>query len=331
MKKSIIFLILIFLCRTFSVSQNICKERVKKLYEKVFERPNGSLQVGYRVYSCKALRFNKSKKYIYEAIDKGDVSTGFYSKNTISCVSIRMDGRRIDFYVSTIKNDSEPIKEIYAWDNVNIEQSTCRDCVRIFYEKLFRSSANNITINNDVCSRKSLLLNKSKECIYNAVKKAKVFSYGHPLDSVVALTIDKQRLYFCISTERPDIDPFVGVYDSNGRSLASERDYLLMPCVPKSKDGYVYVRKEKSATSKPVAKILKNQIFFFTPSQDSDWYRVSLTSDPKFVGYVHKSNILPYEKCTGAIRKKMEHIMFCIATPFDFFSENGGTDGFYVS
>ncbi|MBQ3771099.1 MAG: hypothetical protein II834_04130 [Bacteroidaceae bacterium] len=52
---------------------------MKNLYEKVFEHKNGSLQVGYRVYSCKALCFNKSKKYIYEAINKGDVSTGFYS------------------------------------------------------------------------------------------------------------------------------------------------------------------------------------------------------------------------------------------------------------
>lgn len=96
-------------------------------------------------------------------------------------MSISIDGRRIDFYVSTVKNDSEPVKEIYAGDDANIEQSTCRDCVRIFYEKLFRSNANNITINHNVCSRNSLLLNKSKEYIYNAVKKARVFSYGHPL------------------------------------------------------------------------------------------------------------------------------------------------------
>lgn len=79
MRKCILFSLLIFLCSTFSVAQNTSKERVKRLYDKVFERPNGSLQVGYRVYSCKALCFNKSKKYIYEAINKGDVSTGFYS------------------------------------------------------------------------------------------------------------------------------------------------------------------------------------------------------------------------------------------------------------
>lgn len=310
MRKWIILSLLIFLCSTFSVAQNTSKERVKRLYDKVFERPNGSLQVGYRVYSCKALRFNKSKKYIYEAINKGDVSTGYYPKN-ISCVSISINGCEIAFYVSTVKNDSEPVKEIYAGDDANIEQSTCRDCVRIFYEKLFRSNANNITINHGVCSRNSLLLNKSKEYIYNAVKKARVFSYGHPLDSVVALTIDKQRLYFCISTERPDIDPFVGVYDSNGKSLASERNYLLMPCVPKSKNGYVYVRKEKNATSKPVAKIQKNQIFFFTPCQDSDWYRVTLKYEQKFVVYVHKSNILPFEKCSESTKRKMSHIIFC--------------------
>lgn len=310
MRKWIILSLLIFLCCTFSAAQNISKERAKRLYEKVFERPNGSLQVGYRVYSCKALRFNKSKKYIYEAINKGDVSTGYYPKN-ISCLSVSINGHEIDFYVSTVKNDSEPVKEIYAGDDANIEQSTCRDCVRIFYEKLFRSNANNITINHGVCSRNSLLLNKSKEYIYNAVKKARVFSYGHPLDSVVALTIDKQKLYFCISTERPDIDPFVGVYDSNGRSLASERNYPLMPCVPKSKNGYVYVRKEKNATSKPVAKIQKNQIFFFTPCQDSDWYRVTLKYEQKFVGYVHKSNILPFEKCSESTKRKMSHIIFC--------------------
>lgn len=180
MRKWIILSLLIFLCSTFSVAQNTSKERVKRLYDKVFERPNGSLQVGYRVYSCKALRFNKSKKYIYEAINKGDVSTGYYPKN-ISCVSISINGCEIAFYVSTVKNDSEPVKEIYAGDDANIEQSTCRDCVRIFYEKLFRSNANNITINHGVCSRNSLLLNKSKEYIYNAVKKARVFSYGHPL------------------------------------------------------------------------------------------------------------------------------------------------------
>ena len=96
-----------------------------------------------------------------------------------------------------------------------------------------------------------------------------------------------------------------------GRSLASERNYLLMPCVPKSKNGYVYVRKEKNATSKPVAKIQKNQIFFFTPCQDSDWYRVTLKYEQKFVGYVHKSNILPFEKCSESTKRKMSHIIFC--------------------
>jgi len=289
--------------------QKFCKDRVKKMYEKIFEDKMESFQTGYRVYSCKALCFNKSKEYIYEAINKGDVSTGFYSEKTISCVSIRIDSHRIDFYVSTIPNAPEPILEIFCWDDAPIIiQSTCKDCVRIFYEKLFQNKTD--TVSN--CSRKSLLPSKNEEDIYAAIKNAKVFSYGDPLDSVVALTVGKQTLYFRISTERPVSDhPILDIYDSNYKNLSCDDDFLLMPCVLKSDSNYIYIRKEKDADSKPVAKILKNQIFFFTPCQDSDWYKVSLIDGQKYVGYVHKSNILPYEKCSKKIRKKMEHLFFC--------------------
>lgn len=290
--------------------QKICKDIVKKLYEKIFEDKMESFQTGYRVYSCKALCFNKSKEDIFEAIDKGKVSTSLCYENT-SELSTSIDKHKIVFYVSTIPNDPEPILEIFCWDDMPIIQSTCKDCVRIFYEKVFHNKADSVSIGFINCSRKSLLPSKNEEDIYAAIKNARTFSYGHPLDSVVALTVGKQTLYFRISTERPDSNPILDVYDSNCKNLSCDNDFLLMPCVLKSDSNFIYVRKEKDASSKPVAKILKNQIFFFTPCQDSDWYKVSLIYGQKYVGYIHKSNILPYEKCSKRIRKKMEHLLFC--------------------
>lgn len=101
-------------------------------------------------------------------------------------------------------------------------QHSCKDCLRDLYKVLWESRTCNISIGNDSYSAESLCQGKSDSVIFAAIAKAKVFSYGNPLDSVVMLNLGDKALYFMVNTESPRSFTFSdinSVYDGNGQNL----------------------------------------------------------------------------------------------------------------
>ena len=193
-------------------------------------------------------------------------------------------------------------------------QRTSKDCIRDLYKALEVSQLNNINLGYSSYSAKSLYQGKRHDFVVAAISKARVFSYGNPLDSVVMLDLGDKALFFMVNTEPPRSFKYTDinkVYDSEGRSLLDKEDHMMFPAVINDPDGFTYVRKGPSAKCKVKAKIPKDKIFFYTPVFGSDWYHVYLKDGGSCVGYIHRTRILPYDKCPKGTKKKMEKLMFC--------------------
>lgn len=193
-------------------------------------------------------------------------------------------------------------------------QYSCKECIYDLYKVLRLHPSNSIDLgNNYTCSVKSLYQGKSDSIILAAITKARVFSYGNPLDSVIELNLGDKALYFMVNTEPPrsfNYSDINCVYDSKGRNLMEKEDYLRFPAVINDPEGFTYVREKPSLKSIKKARILKNQIFLYTPIWNGTWYRVYSIDRNLFIGYMYSKRILPYEKCPSNIKKKMTKLIF---------------------
>lgn len=193
-------------------------------------------------------------------------------------------------------------------------QHSAKDCLYDLYKVL--STCHNkdyIEIGDCNYSISSLYQGKNERIIFDAIKNACIFSYGNPLDSVVEVNLGNKVLYFMVNTESPrsfkysDIN---SIYDGNGLSLVDRDDYMKFPAIINNSDGFTYVREGPSKKYRVKGKILKNDIFLYTPVLDGDWYRAYSKNGSAYLGYVYRKRILPYDKCPINIKKKMEKIMF---------------------
>ena len=197
--------------------------------------------------------------------------------------------------------------------------------VKHFYDTMYEQHAEKgietITVGGNVYALKDLCFNKSKDDFNSMITNMEVYSLGYHLSSILELKFnDGSSLYYEVWSDCAQADDLstyeydiVEIYDTEGKSLSSKGMYLKCGAGVNDPDGYVNVRSEKSASSKVVTKITKDQIFLYTPSSKSNWWRVYLKDGGKCVGYVYKDKILPYRECRTEIKKKIEHEMNCEA------------------
>lgn len=192
-------------------------------------------------------------------------------------------------------------------------QHSCKDCIHDLYKVLSTYQLDNIDIGDCTYSVKSLYQGKNDRIIFEAITKARIFSYGNPLDSVVELNLGNKALYFMVATEPPRSFKYSDInciYDSKGRNLLYKDDYMKFPAVINDPDGFTNVREGPSKEYRVKTKILQNRIFLYTPILDGDWYRVYSNDGSVCLGYIYRKRILPYDKCTINIKKKMMKTMF---------------------
>lgn len=192
-------------------------------------------------------------------------------------------------------------------------QYSCKDCVYNLYKVLQTSQLEYIDIGDNTYSAKLLYQDQNDSVVLSAIAKARVFSYGNPLDSVVELDLGTKALYFMVTTEPPrcfgysDIN---SIYDGRGHNLLYKEDYMKFPAVINDTDGFTYVREKPSIKSKVKMKIRKNLIFLYTPIWGSSWYKAYSDDGSLFLGYIYRKRIVPFDKCPADIKKKMKKLMF---------------------
>lgn len=183
-----------------------------------------------------------------------------------------------------------------------------------------------------------------KDEIFASIDNAKVYSlpYNYKSDSLYVIRVNGKTYYIQLhlrieegelegAQTLEEKEEFYRnalwcvrrVYDADGvpfdEKVPIENElygYLLVPASIQDKDGYVNVREGKSSSSKIVGRLNDNQPFFFTPSKNSDWWRVTLMTpeeDIQFYGYVHKSRILCYDQCTNDVKRKLyDYFRYCL-------------------
>lgn len=184
----------------------------------------------------------------------------------------------------------------------------------------------------------------SKDEVFASIDDAKVYSlpYYYRSDSLYVMKMNGKVFYVQLYLRKEDsemegaptheeVEEFYRhalwavhrVYDAEGVPFDENEPisndlygYLLIPASIQDKDGYVNVREGKSPSSKVVGKLTDKQPFFFTPSLNSDWWRITLMTseeDIQFYGYVHKSRILSYDQCTHDVKRKLyDYFKYCL-------------------
>lgn len=217
-------------------------------------------------------------------------------------------------------------------------QNNCLGSVKSLYDRFISTNKLVITGNgNEGYTYKMLFQGKSKDVVLDALNKAETFYYGGVLDSMVVLNLGDKGLYFRVSTEgqKYDYTDILDIFDFNGRNLLSDTSTATMQFagVIDDPDGFVNVRDMPSVNSKVVEKIKKDELFFYTPIWGTNWCKVEvihfkkpledydegedeskhedLEYETHFVGYIHKSRIMPFEKCSRKIQRRIEHLFFC--------------------
>lgn len=193
-------------------------------------------------------------------------------------------------------------------------QSLCIQSVKDICDKM-SSTQLPIKIGNAVkgYSYSDVFGKMNKSQLRSLIDMAEVFSYGNPLDSVVILNIGDRCLYFRVNTESPiaTYEDILNIYDETGNEILYKGDKLLFAAVIDDPDGFVNIRSKPSKGAKIVNKIMKNQVFFYFPVWGTRWCKVYIEDGGPCVGYIYHDRILPYEKCTPEIKKKIEHILVC--------------------
>ena len=196
--------------------------------------------------------------------------------------------------------------------------------VNSIYYKMYKQhkekGIKTISVGGNIYALKDLCFDKSKDDFFSMIKSKETYSFGYNLSSILELKFnDGSSLYYELwsdyagENENTYDYEIVQIYDTEGESLAAKGDYLKCGAGINDPDGYVNVRSKKSAKSKVVTQITKDQIFLYTPSSKSNWWKVYLKDGGKCVGYVYKDKILPYRKCSTKIKEKIEHEMNCEA------------------
>ena len=188
------------------------------------------------------------------------------------------------------------------------QDSICRNCVVEFYKEFHNDTNRMCEPENktDLCGQLSL------EDINEIIRKAPIFNDGGWMHSFVEVKLsDKQTIYFQVSTTPPaEVDC---VWLSDGTALSNysdEKVYFIRPAIINDSDRYTNIRKQPNANSKIVRRILKNELFFFTPTSKSDWYRVYSSLLSPCIGYIHKSKITVYDNFPESIKKNVRKIRY---------------------
>lgn len=127
---------------------------------------------------------------------------------------------------------------------------------------------------------------------------------------------NKKKVYFQLNADTAFIDfpaDISDIYLNNGDNLMeliNESNPWKLKWIgiinPNNKQRFVnlYVKPDLNSVSN--SRILPNQIFYFTPIGDSEWWPVYDYNDDKtFLGYIRKSEVVMFENFPEKLKKKL--------------------------
>ncbi len=220
-----------------------------------------------------------------------------------------------DFYKLLFK-DKGSIKEfaeIYHY--AEYERNKSKYVQEIKYGTTISDTVKSVLIKLIRCNYlKELTNNLQYYSIVDLVNNAKITSDGWSFGVLLELQIsNKYSIYFDIDGDIPGSIERIYLKDGlelGGKVMNEYIDTLKRPGIINDKDGFTKLREKPDGKSKIAGQIKNNELIFYTPIGDSEWYPVYKfeVSEMIFVGYIHKSRIVNYQKFPVSIKKQVDKL-----------------------
>lgn len=148
--------------------------------------------------------------------------------------------------------------------------------------------------------------------IAKLLDSAEVFEEGGEFYKILKLTFPNGKtIYFDIVGDDPD--RVEQVWLPSGKSLEeltrSKYAYsaiLKRPGIINDPDDFTNIREKPDKNSAIVGKFAKNEIFYYTPISDTEWWPVYKTESAKQFGYIYKDKVLEYVKFPQKLKDKVK-------------------------
>ena len=140
--------------------------------------------------------------------------------------------------------------------------------------------------------------------IEKAVKKAKVFTDGEWLDSIIAISFPNKNTVYLEYTETT----LSSIWLPDGTDAFTPTWHFYRPGIINDPDGFVNVRKEPSTKSEIVGRIYEEELFYFIPVSQTEWYQICWKEGDTPIGYIHRTRITIFDDFPDRIKEKVKHI-----------------------
>jgi hypothetical protein len=149
------------------------------------------------------------------------------------------------------------------------------------------------------------------ESICKQIEESPVYNEGTEFSMLLELKLTERNIiFFELNKDTPKQIQYIWL--SSGESLGDlvqgnkTIEKLKRPGIINDPDGYSNVRDKPDKNSQITAKFIKDEVFYYTPTNDSDWWCVYKEEGGKQVGYIHKSRILKYADFPPKLKEKVK-------------------------
>lgn len=182
------------------------------------------------------------------------------------------------------------------------------------YQKEF--TVHSDTIESQVLNRmraykQQLTQGLNYESICKQIEESPVYNEGTEFSMLLELRLtERDIIFFELNKDTPKQIQYIWL--SSGESLGDlvqgnkTIEKLKRPGIINDPDGYSNIREKPDKNSQITAKFIKDEVFYYTPTNDSDWWCVYKEEGGKQVGYIHKSRILKYADFPPKLKEKVK-------------------------
>ncbi len=139
------------------------------------------------------------------------------------------------------------------------------------------------------------------ESICKQIELSSVINEGYEFSMLLELKLtEKSILYFELNRDSPKQIQYIWL--SSGRSLGDlvqgtkTVEKLKRPGIINDPDGYVNLREKPAKNSRIIGKLVRNEVFYYIQTNETDWWLVYRDEGGKQIGYIHKSRIRKYSE-----------------------------------
>ena len=147
--------------------------------------------------------------------------------------------------------------------------------------------------------------------ICKQIELSPVYNEGTEFSTLLELKLsEKDIIFFEINKDTPKQIQYIWL--SSGESLGDlvqgnkNIEKLKRPGIINDPDGYTNVRGKPNKHSQITGKFIKDEVFYYTPTNDNDWWSVYKEDGEKQIGYIHKSRILKYTDFPPKLKERVK-------------------------